>query len=126
MAFWASSSLSISPRFLTSAMNCSPFTRRSLLQRVLDSVLQHEGDLQVHLVALYVAVLDHDILILDQALSTFLRVLLARAMPCWMASSNLVSETALVSVTVATLILLESPLFRMLAHYYCLHFCLPP
>src|SRR5215217_5553094 len=42
-------------------------------------------------------------------------------MPCWMASSKLVSEIALISVTVATLILLESPLFRMLAHY-CLHF----
>jgi hypothetical protein len=69
MAFWASSSLSISARFLTSAMNYSPFTRRSLLQRVLDSVLQHEGDLQVHLIALYVAGLDHDVLILDP--STF-------------------------------------------------------
>src|SRR5215208_3394365 len=43
-------------------------------------------------------------------------------MPCWMASSKLVSEIALISVTVATLILLESPLFRMFAHYYCLHF----
>src|SRR5215212_4495214 len=63
---------------------------------------------------------------LTQAPSTFLRVLVARAMPCWMASSKLLSETALISVTVATLISsLESPLFRMLAHYYCLHVCLP-
>src|SRR5215212_11954487 len=62
---------------------------------------------------------------LIQAPSTPLRVLVARAMPCWMASSKLVSETALISVTVATLILLESPLFRMLAHYY-LHFAYPP
>src|SRR5215218_6694112 len=58
---------------------------------------------------------------LTQAPSTFLRVLVARAMPCWTASSKLVSEIALISVTVATLILLESPLFRMLANYY-LHF----
>src|SRR5215203_3779677 len=44
-------------------------------------------------------------------------------MPCWIASSKLLSETALISVTVATLISsLESPLLRMLAHYYCLHF----
>src|SRR5215208_245826 len=40
----------------------------SLLLR-LQSVLQHEGDLQVHLVTLDVAVLDHDVLILDP--STF-------------------------------------------------------
>src|SRR5215211_8720561 len=61
---------------------------------------------------------------LTQAPSTFLRVLVALAMPCWMASSKLVSEIALISVTVATLISsVESPLFRMLAHdYYCLHF----
>src|SRR5215204_2685658 len=44
-------------------------------------------------------------------------------MPCWMASSKPFSEIALISVTVATLISsVESPLFRMLAHYYCLHF----
>src|SRR5215211_6692176 len=49
---------------------------------------------------------------LTQAPSTFLRVLVARAMPCWMASSKLLSERALISVTVATLISsLESPLF---------------
>src|SRR5215208_2503108 len=33
---------------------------------------------------------------LTQAPSTFLRVLVARAMPCWMTSSKLVSETALI------------------------------
>src|SRR5918992_3284457 len=60
---------------------------------------------------------------LTQAPSTFLRVLVARAMPCWTASSKPCSEIALISVTVATLISsLELPLFRMLAHYYCLHF----
>src|SRR5215216_624843 len=49
---------------------------------------------------------------LTQAPSTFLRVLVARAMPCWIASSKLVSEIALISVTVATLISsVESPLF---------------
>src|SRR5829696_7897782 len=47
-----------------------------------------------------------------QAPSTFLRVLVARAMPCWMASSKPFSEIALISVTVAMLISsLESPLF---------------
>src|SRR5215217_7087665 len=49
---------------------------------------------------------------LTQAPSTFLRVLVARAMPCWMASSKPFSEIALISVTVATLISsVESPLF---------------
>src|SRR5215204_3684749 len=55
---------------------------------------------------------------LTQAPSTFLKVLVARAMPCWTASSKPFSEIALISVTVATLISsVESPLFRMLAHY---------
>src|ERR671911_721908 len=58
---------------------------------------------------------------LTQAPSTFLRVLVARAMPCWMASSKPSLKIALISVTVATLIFVESPLFRMLANY-CLHF----
>src|SRR5918994_8014308 len=49
---------------------------------------------------------------LIQAPSTFLRVLVARAMPCWTASSKPFSEIALISVTVATLISsVESPLF---------------
>src|SRR5215208_6921185 len=48
---------------------------------------------------------------LTQAPSTFLRVLVARAMPCWTASSKPFSEIALISVTVATLISsFESPL----------------
>src|SRR5215204_1749008 len=49
---------------------------------------------------------------LTQAPSTFLRVLVARAMPCWIASSKPFSEIALISVTVATLISsFESPFF---------------
>src|SRR5215204_833039 len=52
---------------------------------------------------------------LTQAPSTFLKVLVARAMPCWIASSKPFSEIALISVTVATLISsVESPLFWML------------
>jgi hypothetical protein len=48
---------------------------------------------------------------------------LARAMASWTASSKPVSEIALISVTVATLIaFFKSPLFRMLASYYCLYF----
>jgi hypothetical protein len=47
-------------------------------------------------------------------------------MPCWTASSKPFSETALISVTVATLIFVESPLFRMLAHYCFFYSCLPP
>src|SRR3712207_5187666 len=39
---------------------------------------------------------------LIQAPSTPRSVLVARAMPCWMASSKLVSEIALISVTRAT------------------------
>src|SRR5829696_3750425 len=49
---------------------------------------------------------------LTQAPSTFLRVLVARAMPCWTASSKPFSEIALISVTVATLISsFETPFF---------------
>jgi hypothetical protein len=63
---------------------------------------------------------------LTQAPSTFLRVLVARAMPCWTASSKPFSEIALISVTVATLITsVESPLFWMLllttAHIFAYH-----
>src|SRR5215203_3026341 len=65
MAFRASSSLSSSARFLTSAMNCSSFMRGDPSFRVLGVILKHEGDLEVDLVALDVALLDHDVLIFD-------------------------------------------------------------
>src|SRR5215207_69157 len=54
---------------------------------------------------------------LIQALSTFLKVLVARAMPCRMASSEPSSEMALISVTLATLILLSHPFLGTLASY---------
>src|SRR5918998_600306 len=47
---------------------------------------------------------------LTQAPSMFLKVLLARAMACWTASSKPCSEIALISVTVATLMVLAHPL----------------
>jgi hypothetical protein len=69
----------------------------------LRSVVQYEGDLEVHLVAGDVVVLDQDVLVLDpRALSTFRNVLLARAMPSLTAASHPSEEVALISVTVAT------------------------
>src|SRR5919112_3109947 len=53
---------------------------------------------------------------LTQAPSMFLKVLLARAIACWTASSKPFSEIALISVTVATLKVMAPP-FRILAHY---------
>src|SRR5215211_1966167 len=52
---------------------------------------------------------------LIQAPSTFLKVLVALSMPCRMASSKPSSETALISVTLATLILLSHPFLGTLA-----------
>src|SRR5918993_5171743 len=49
---------------------------------------------------------------LTQAPSMFLKVLLARAMACWTASSKPFSEIALISVTVATVMVLAHPLYR--------------
>jgi hypothetical protein len=74
----------------------------------LGGILQLDGYLQVDPVGLDVAVLYTDVHILDPAPSTPLSVLVARATATLMASSKLVSDVALNSVTRAMLMVLAT------------------
>src|SRR5215208_7343084 len=87
-------------------------------------LLKHEGDFQVHLVAFDVAVLDHDVLILDPSP---LYVPQGLGGPGYALLNGVlkarIRDSADFCYRSNAHIFLSHPLFRMLAHYYyCLHF----
>src|SRR5829696_5081231 len=88
-------------------------------------LLQHEGNFKVDLVANYVAVFDHDVLILDPSA---LYVPEGLGGPSYALLDGVLKARIRDSADLCHCsnahIFLSHPLFRMLAHYYyyCLHF----